>query len=626
MSPPGRLATFPRALAQQLRYRAALLRGLPAGGARYRMTEGAPDVCWSASLALPEGHLDAGLTWVETQTLPDVTVESGDKRCAPEGSSGDGDSFCFYAPGLSRPGEGLPDRDPSFLEVAAAVLVTEDLDAVVLGGTRIHPEVPDIPGPLSLTSRILRRFTVFRTSAWSYDPEHDAVVPLRAKLRIKSLLPRGAVEPDAAGAVRTAHRRGSYLSSTGFGPVADLRLRDASDAPRLEIRDDGDPRPRMLVLAPFLARGGAEHTIYESLFSLRDRWHIAFVTLAPHRPELDDRRGDFQAVWPRLLCLGDLVHPAAMPGLLASTIEAFKPQVLYNANSTTLFFDFLPEIRRRFPELRILDHLYDHRVGYIERYGDPALRDQVDAIVAENRRIAETLAEHYDWPADRAPVVWPCGRPGETFETGEGARTIRRDVRRELGIDDSEVVLLTAARMHPQKRPLDLIRLAERLRDVEGLRFLIVGGGELEDEVDREAADAVERGARILRLPFRDDIPRLVLASDAGCLVSDYEGLPVFLLECLQAGRPFLGTDVGDLGFVVRSTGAGWIVDEPGDLDRLESAARELARPGPRAERAERALRAARHFSVEACAERYDAVFRGEVLPEPELAAGDGDG
>ncbi|MEO1368275.1 MAG: glycosyltransferase family 4 protein, partial [Acidobacteriota bacterium] len=336
-------------------------------------------------------------------------------------------------------------------------------------------------------------------------------------------------------------------------------------------------------------------------------------------PELDDRRADFQAVWPRLLCLGDLVHPAAMPGLLASTIEAFKPQVLYNANSTTLFFDFLPEIRRRFADLRIIDHLYDHRVGYIERYADPALRDQVDAVVAENRRIAAALESRYDWPAERAPVVWPCGRPGHTFAEGAEVGTIRREVRRELGLGDAEVVVLTAARMHPQKRPLDLIRLAERLRDVEALRFVIAGGGELEDEVDRAARGAVDRGARILRLPFRDDIPRLVVASDAGCLVSDYEGLPVFLLECLQAGKPFLGTDVGDLGYVVRSTGAGWIVDEPGDLDALESAARELARPGPRAERAEGALRAARHFSVEACAERYDAVFRGQTLGEPVL-------
>ncbi|MEM1177516.1 MAG: glycosyltransferase family 4 protein [Acidobacteriota bacterium] len=584
------------------------------------MTEGSPDVGWGVELALPAGHLEAGVEWAARQTQVELTVRSGEERRGPA-AEGD-ERFCFYAPGIRTPGDDFPDRDPSFLEAAVSVLVAEDLDAVVLGGTQVHDDVPEVPGLLTLTSRIFRRFTVFRSSAWSYDPESDAVVPLRMDLRAKVLLPGGVTEPDADDAVRTGRRRGSYLSSAAFGPVADLRLRDASDVPRRSRAASGDGRPRLLVLAPFLARGGAEHTIFESLYALRDRWDIAFVTLAPHRPELDDRRGDFQAVWPRLLCLGDLVHPAAMPGLLESAIASWKPEVLYNANSTTLFFDFLPAIRERFPELLILDHLYDHRVGYIERYQEPALRGHVDAIVAENRRIAATLETRYQWPAERAPVVWPCGRPESTFASGDDADDVRAEVRSELGLHEDEVVILTAARMHPQKRPLDLIALAERLRDVQRLRFLIVGGGELEAEVDRAAEEAVGRGARILRLPFRDDIPRLVQASDAGCLVSDYEGLPVFLLECLQAGRPFLGTDVGDLGYVVRATGAGWIVDQPGDLEALETAARELAEDGPRIERGAKAKAAARYFSVQACAERYDAVFRGQVLPEPELVDG----
>ena len=91
------------------------------------------------------------------------------------------------------------------------------------------------------------------------------------------------------------------------------------------------------------------------------------------------------------------------------------------------------------------------------------------------------------------------------------------------------------------------------------------------------------------------------------------------MLECLQAGKPFLGTDVGDLGFVLRGTGAGWVVDEPGDLDALEAAARRLARNGERRAKGEAALAAAPRFSVEACAERYDAVFRGETLDDIEL-------
>jgi glycosyltransferase involved in cell wall biosynthesis len=141
------------------------------------------------------------------------------------------------------------------------------------------------------------------------------------------------------------------------------------------------------------------------------------------------------------------------------------------------------------------------------------------------------------------------------------------------------------------------------------LRFVLVGGGDLESEVD----DAIRRaeGARVVRLPFRDDVPELILGADVGCLVSAYEGLPVFFIECLQGGRPFLGTDAGDLGTAIRETGAGLVVDRPGDIDAIAAAARRLADDDLRHDFGVRAARAADGFSVATCAARYAEVFRG---------------
>jgi len=173
------------------------------------------------------------------------------------------------------------------------------------------------------------------------------------------------------------------------------------------------------------------------------------------------------------------------------------------------------------------------------------------------------------------------------------------------------VVVITAARMHPQKRPLDLVALAERLRDLDTVHFLIAGGGDLQDDVDQ--AIARSGGAQVRRLPFHDDIPRLILAADVGCLVSEHEGLPVFALECLQLGRPFLGTRVGDLGSMLDETGAGIVVDRPGDLDALEAAVRRLADPFHRGELAGLAAAAAPRFSVRACADAYARTLLGEV-------------
>jgi len=344
--------------------------------------------------------------------------------------------------------------------------------------------------------------------------------------------------------------------------------------------------------------------------ALDHRYCFSIATLAPHRPTLGDRRTDFLEITDRIYCLGDLVHPDAMTGILVALLDATGAEILYNANGTTLFYDFAPRLKAERPGLRIIDHLYDHRIGYIDRYA-PGLENAVDACIAENRPIADVLIGERGWAAHRVPVIWPCGRPEESLPPEGEHDRLRSTIRHELGVDDGDVVILSAARMHPQKRPLDLVALADRVKDLDRLQFILVGGGDLEKEVDR--AIEAHPDARIRRLVFRTDIPDLIVASDVGCLVSDHEGLPVFMLECLQLGRPFLGTRVGDLGSVLDETGAGLVVDEPGDLDALELAVRQLADPEHRSALAAKAVAAAPRFSVAVCADAYARAFDGEL-------------
>ncbi|MEM6797388.1 MAG: hypothetical protein AAF725_25690, partial [Acidobacteriota bacterium] len=293
----------------------------------------------------------------------------------------------------------------------------ESVDAVVLGVTRGGGQplesFPDCPTVETLTSRELRPYAFFRGSAWRYDAPTDSVTPRPRRggrgarqTIVKVLPPAGVTEPaDAARRRENAtdpRRLGSYLSDRPFPRSPAFELRDAARWRWPGPEEDG--RDRMLVLVPFLARGGAEHTLFETLAALRDRWRIAFLTLAPHTAEKGDRRSDFQAIWPHLYCLGDLVHPAAMPGMIRALIDAWRPSVIYNANGTTLFYDFAPGLGR--PGIRVVDHLYDHRVGYIERFRRADLRPHIGAVVAENRRIAEALTGlEAPWPEERAPVV-----------------------------------------------------------------------------------------------------------------------------------------------------------------------------------------------------------------------------
>ena len=70
-------------------------------------------------------------------------------------------------------------------------------------------------------------------------------------------------------------------------------------------------------------------------------------------------------------------------------------------------------------------------------------------------RIKTRLDRLRGWPVERVPMIWPCGRRRDAFP--QDVEETRRALRRELGIGPDVVVFFTAARMHPQKRPLDLV-------------------------------------------------------------------------------------------------------------------------------------------------------------------------
>lgn len=116
----------------------------------------------------------------------------------------------------------------------------------------------------------------------------------------------------------------------------------------------------------------------------------------------------------------------------------------------------------------------------------------------------------------------------------------RGDARRALGLSSDVPVLLCPARLVPQKRHDILLEAMARCR--VPAQLLLAGAG------DRAGVDAdiarLGLGERVRLLGERDDVPLLLAAADAVVLASDWEGMPIALLEALAAGVPVVATDV----------------------------------------------------------------------------------
>jgi glycosyltransferase involved in cell wall biosynthesis len=175
-----------------------------------------------------------------------------------------------------------------------------------------------------------------------------------------------------------------------------------------------------------------------------------------------------------------------------------------------------------------------------------------------------------------------------------------------------DFVVLTPARLHPQKGHAYLLRAAVQ---VPGATFVLAGDGPLRAELEAEARDLGIAG-RCVFLGQRADVPALLAAADLFVLPSLFEGLPVSVLEAMAAELPVVATAIGGTDEAITSEESGLLVP-PRDPGALASAIRRLQADPPLARRLAAAARerVEREFSSEATARNVMRVY-DEVLAE----------
>jgi glycosyltransferase involved in cell wall biosynthesis len=148
------------------------------------------------------------------------------------------------------------------------------------------------------------------------------------------------------------------------------------------------------------------------------------------------------------------------------------------------------------------------------------------------------------------------------------------------------------ARLAPQKDHRTLIEAARLVPEAE---FVIVGDGELREELERAA-----EGLRVRFLGARDDVPELLASFDVFAFPSRFEGLCLAVIEAQAAGVPVVATPVGGIRETVVDGETGLLVP-PGDPAALAAGIRRLLedRPAAKAMAAEAKRRVRERYSVE---------------------------
>jgi glycosyltransferase involved in cell wall biosynthesis len=131
--------------------------------------------------------------------------------------------------------------------------------------------------------------------------------------------------------------------------------------------------------------------------------------------------------------------------------------------------------------------------------------------------------------------------------------------------------LLMVARIGAQKDHARLLRALWGCVDMPWVLNLVGGGDDL---ALRQMVEHMGMSDRVNFLGEREDVPDLMVQADLFLLISNWEGLPLSILEAMRAGLPVIASHVGGVSEAVLDRKTGWLVragDDASLLDALQN-------------------------------------------------------
>ena len=219
-------------------------------------------------------------------------------------------------------------------------------------------------------------------------------------------------------------------------------------------------------------------------------------------------------------------------------------------------------------------------------------------------------------PAEKV-IVMPTGYVARP-------RTPDTDLRSELGVAPETPLVGTAVVFRPQKA-LDVLLEAHArlLESIPDAHLAIAGDGPSRAELLRRARE-LRLDGRVHFLGRRDDVDAILRSLDVAVLSSDFEGKPLFVLECMANRTPLVATAVGGLPELVRDGETGVLVPPRHPEALADAVGRLLVDRDLRARLAAAAAEELSGLTIEAVARRFAELYETLAVEAGLLGAGNG--
>lgn len=346
------------------------------------------------------------------------------------------------------------------------------------------------------------------------------------------------------------------------------------------------------MLIKTIGLGGAERHVAELSDVLNQHGHeVTVVYTTPSSPDLADA---FRSSGVRLVRLPGNVHVIRQFRALAAFLKSERPDIVHAHSPLLKALARLLRFRNRFVLVSTYHNLLERHHPIIQ-YTERLSHRFDDAQISCSSEVARSMR----W----STTVVPNGIHADKEDT-EGFV-----LRKRFGIKDSSPLFVCVASL-TSKKSHDVLISAFAEAFVPGDAHLVLfGAGEMRLALENQA---IEVGGKD-QIHFAGADPSAAVLSaeaDVFCLVSQYEGLPLALLEAMRNKLPCIVSDAGEMSHVVED-GLTGIVIERGDVHALAEAMKRLASDPDMRRRMGQAgyKRICEKFALEPMVDRIEGIY-----------------
>ncbi|PQF21035.1 glycosyltransferase family 4 protein [Enterococcus mundtii] len=156
----------------------------------------------------------------------------------------------------------------------------------------------------------------------------------------------------------------------------------------------------------------------------------------------------------------------------------------------------------------------------------------------------------------------------------EDKEEIRKKIRKDINIPNDAKMILSIGELNKNKNHLSVIHSMKEVKRESNIYYAIAGTGELQKFLQQTIID-LGLQERVFLLGYRNDISKLLSATDIYILPSFREGLNASLMEAMSSGIPCIVSNIRGNRDLIEDGHGGYVVD-PTNLNEISSTIQKL--------------------------------------------------